>query len=124
MMGSWPVIVSGLVQGLGMGLIFIPLNTMAFATLGSTYRTDGASLLNLVRSVGASVGISVVTTLLGSNTQRSHEDLVAHITSSSIALIDPSTSDRLGSLRSEEHTSELQSLMRISYAVFCLKKKK
>src|SRR3546814_9389042 len=33
-----------------------------------------------------------------SNTQRSHEDLVAHITSSSIALIDPSTSDRLGSL--------------------------
>src|SRR3546814_9496785 len=31
---------------------------------------------------------------------------------------------RLGQLRSEEHTSELQSLMRISYAVFCLKKKK
>src|SRR3546814_1867622 len=31
---------------------------------------------------------------------------------------------RLGDLRSEEHTSELQSLMRISYAVFCLKKKK
>src|SRR3546814_9462227 len=30
----------------------------------------------------------------------------------------------LGVLRSEEHTSELQSLMRISYAVFCLKKKK
>src|SRR3546814_16603243 len=29
-----------------------------------------------------------------------------------------------GSMRSEEHTSELQSLMRISYAVFCLKKKK
>src|SRR3546814_8163654 len=32
--------------------------------------------------------------------------------------------DRQVSLRSEEHTSELQSLMRISYAVFCLKKKK
>src|SRR3546814_4620409 len=31
--------------------------------------------------------------------------------------------DRLGRRRSEEHTSELQSLMRISYAVFCLKKK-
>src|SRR3546814_8216863 len=31
---------------------------------------------------------------------------------------------RRGGLRSEEHTSELQSLMRISYAVFCLKKKK
>src|SRR3546814_8579173 len=34
---------------------------------------------------------------------------------------DPAASDRC---RSEEHTSELQSLMRISYAVFCLKKKK
>src|SRR3546814_5036715 len=31
---------------------------------------------------------------------------------------------RTGAIRSEEHTSELQSLMRISYAVFCLKKKK
>src|SRR3546814_2340451 len=36
----------------------------------------------------------------------------------------PSPADDLGKLRSEEHTSELQSLMRISYAVFCLKKKK
>src|SRR3546814_5031439 len=33
-------------------------------------------------------------------------------------------SDEIGAMRSEEHTSELQSLMRISYAVFCLKKKK
>src|SRR3546814_6246585 len=32
--------------------------------------------------------------------------------------------DEIGDMRSEEHTSELQSLMRISYAVFCLKKKK
>ncbi|MGN6690911.1 MAG: EmrB/QacA family drug resistance transporter, partial [Sphingopyxis sp.] len=98
MMGAWPVAVSGLVQGLGMGLVFIPLNTMAFATLGPAWRTDGASLLNLFRSVGASVGISVVTTLLGANTQISHEDLVAHITSGSVPMIDPSTSDRLGQL--------------------------
>src|SRR3546814_10869335 len=34
------------------------------------------------------------------------------------------TSPATGAIRSEEHTSELQSLMRISYAVFCLKKKK
>src|SRR3546814_8746152 len=37
---------------------------------------------------------------------------------------DGRTVDMVLSLRSEEHTSELQSLMRISYAVFCLKKKK
>lgn len=95
-MGMRPVIVSGLVQGLGMGLIFIPLNTMAFATIPPLYRTDGSSLLNLFRSVGASVGISIVTTLLGANTQTSHEDLVAHVTNSSTSLIDPSTADRFG----------------------------
>jgi DHA2 family multidrug resistance protein len=95
-MGMRPVIVSGLVQGLGMGLIFIPLNTMAFATIPPLYRTDGSSLLNLFRSVGASVGISIVTTLLGANTQTSHEDLVSHITSSSTSLLDPSTADRFG----------------------------
>src|SRR3546814_20455555 len=41
-------------------------------------------------------------------------------------LVDAAPADRveIGILRSEEHTSELQSLMRISYAVFCLKKKK
>ncbi|WP_447764883.1 MDR family MFS transporter [Sphingopyxis panaciterrae] len=95
-MGSWPVVVSGLVQGVGMGLVFIPLNTMAFATIPPQYRTDGASLLNLFRSVGASVGISVVTTLLGANIQTSHEDLAAHVTNSSVSLLDPSTADRFG----------------------------
>src|SRR3546814_7559070 len=35
---------------------------------------------------------------------------------------DPAFSAAMENLRSEEHTSELQSLMRISYAVFCLKK--
>src|SRR3546814_4911178 len=41
----------------------------------------------------------------------------------SVPKCNPSTESRFGE-RSEEHTSELQSLMRISYAVFCLKKKK
>ena len=95
-MGMQPVIISGLVQGLGMGLIFIPLNTMAFATIAPQHRTDGSSLLNLLRSLGASVGISVVTTLLGRNIQTSHQDLAAHVTNSSVALLDPSTADRFG----------------------------
>src|SRR3546814_7348816 len=40
------------------------------------------------------------------------------------AIGDAANAQLLGAIRSEEHTSELQSLMRISYAVFCLKKKK
>src|SRR3954470_3514276 len=57
---SRPVIVSGIVQGLGLGLIFVPLQSLAFETLAPRMRTTAAALLNLSRNVGGSVGISVV----------------------------------------------------------------
>ena len=75
-----PVVLNGFVQGLGMGLVFMPLNAMAFATLSPLFRTDGASLLNLFRSIGASAGISMVTMFLQRNGQISHADLAQHVT--------------------------------------------
>src|SRR3546814_5996771 len=101
-----PVVWTGLLQGVGLGLVFVPLNVMSFATLPSEYRTDGAGLLSLSRNIGASLGISVVSFLLARNIQISHADLAGHITAFNLPT------------RSEEHTSELQSLLRISYAVF------
>src|ERR671920_20910 len=59
---SRPVIVSGVVQGLGLGLIFVPLQTLAFETLAPKMRTTGAALLNLSRNIGGSIGISIVST--------------------------------------------------------------
>ena len=50
----------GLVQGFGMGFVFIPLSTVAFLTLPAQLRTDGTAMLTLVRNVASSVGISVV----------------------------------------------------------------
>jgi len=93
-----PFMVSGLVQGMGMGLVFIPLNTLAFASLPPHLRTDGSSLLNLFRSIGASVGISIASALLGKNIQTSHSDLASHITGSTINNIDASTADRFQGL--------------------------
>jgi DHA2 family multidrug resistance protein len=93
-----PFMVSGLVQGMGMGLVFIPLNTLAFASLPPRLRTDGSSLLNLFRSIGASVGISIASSLLGKNIQTSHSDLASHITDSTINNIDASTADRFQGL--------------------------
>ncbi len=95
-MGMQPVVISGLVQGVGMGLVFIPLNSLAFATIAPEYRTDASSLLNLFRSLGASFGISIVVTLLASSGQRTHEELGGHITSSAISMVDASTLDRFG----------------------------
>lgn len=88
------IIWASLIQGLGMGLVFIPMNSMAFATLPPELRTEASSLLNLARSIGASVGIAVVTALLASNLQVSHADLAANVTSSMIDAVDVSTIDR------------------------------
>ncbi len=88
------VILLGFLQGFGMGLVFIPLNSSAFATLPALLRTEGSSLLNLFRAIGASIGISIVTVLLGQNIQRSHSELAGHVTGSVTDAIDFSTMDR------------------------------
>ncbi|RYD60367.1 MAG: MFS transporter, partial [Sphingomonadales bacterium] len=88
------------IQGLGMGLVFIPMNSMAFATLPPSMRTEASSLLNLSRSIGASVGISVVTTLIARNVQVAHQDLASHVTSSMTSAIDVTTVDRFQAIGS------------------------
>jgi len=88
------IVVSGLIQGLGIGLVFIPLNATAFATLPPQLRTDGSSLLNLTRSVGSSIGISVMMTLLLRNTQSVHSDLAGHITPAITGMLDLSSLQR------------------------------
>lgn len=96
-MDTRPVIVSGLIQGLGLGLIFVPLNTIAFATLAPRLRTDASGLFTLIRSIGSSVGISLVTTLLVRNSQIGHADLAAQVTPFSLPQIDPSMAQAIGS---------------------------
>jgi DHA2 family multidrug resistance protein len=75
-MGHGPVIVSGVVQGIGLGLIFVPLNTVGFATLDARQRTAGTSLFNLARNIGGSTGISIMATLLTRNIQLGDAGLV------------------------------------------------
>jgi DHA2 family multidrug resistance protein len=86
---SRPVIVSGVVQGLGLGLIFVPLQSLAFETLVPKMRTTAAALLNLSRNIGGSVGISVVSTQLVRMTQVAHADLAHNITEQTIPTMDP-----------------------------------
>jgi DHA2 family multidrug resistance protein len=88
-MDSWPVISTGIIQGLGLGLVFVPLSTVAFATLEVHYRTDAASLFSLVRNLGSSIGISVVTLYLTRNVQINHEELGAFISPFNPVLRDP-----------------------------------
>jgi DHA2 family multidrug resistance protein len=83
------IVVCGLIQGLGMGFVFIPLSTVAFLTLPQHLRTDGTSMLTLVRNVASSAGISVVIANLTSKTTTFHSQLAEHISPFNDALQSP-----------------------------------
>lgn len=78
-MGSGPVIWTGVLQGLGLGLVFVPLSTIAFSTIDAKYRADATSLFSLVRNIGSSIGISIVSVMLARNIQTNHVELGAAI---------------------------------------------
>ena len=74
------LIESGFIQGLGLGFIFVPLSTNTFGTLAPADRAQGTGLFSLMRNLGSSIGISVVASLLTSETQVNHADLAGTIT--------------------------------------------
>ncbi len=95
-MGEQPFIVSGIVQGVGLGLIFVPLNTLAFATLPADLRTDAASFFMLLRNLGGSVGVSAAVGILARQTQVSHADIGGALTPYTIPWADGSVARALG----------------------------
>ena len=78
-MGPELVVTAGITQGFGVGLIFVPLSTVVFATLDPRLRTDAAGLFTLVRNIGSSVGISILEAILVRNTATIHADLIRHV---------------------------------------------
>ena len=73
------VVRSGGVQGLGLGPVFEPLTTVAFAKLEPRFRADATRLCSLARSIGSSIGISQVTAALARNVQTSRAEVRAFI---------------------------------------------
>jgi DHA2 family multidrug resistance protein len=78
-MGSALVVQSGFLQGLGLGMIFVPLSTVAFATLAPSLRNDGTPIFSLLRNIGSSIGISLIQTYLTQRTARAHALLAIDI---------------------------------------------
>jgi DHA2 family multidrug resistance protein len=74
------IVVLGVIQGAGLGLVFVPLSTVAFATLPEHLRTSGTAMLTLVRNIGSSVGISMVIAQLTSTTTLMHARLTEYVT--------------------------------------------
>jgi DHA2 family multidrug resistance protein len=88
-MDWWPVIWAGVVQGFGLGFLFVPLSAVAFSTLPSAMRTEAAGIFSLIRNIGGSIGISVVETVLAQATQTRHASLVSNLTPYDPALQQP-----------------------------------
>jgi DHA2 family multidrug resistance protein len=106
-MDSHLVIVSGFVQGLGIGFTFVPLSAATFATLAPRLRNEGTPVYSLVRNIGGSVGISIVQALLTRGTAQAHEQLAGLVTRGNLGLqslppgLDPSTQTGLAVLNAE-----------------------
>ena len=73
------IVTVSIIQGFGFGLVFVPLSTVAFLTLPNHLRTDGTSMLTLLRNVASSVGISLVIAQLTQGTRYNYAILNEHI---------------------------------------------
>ncbi|MDT8429200.1 MAG: DHA2 family efflux MFS transporter permease subunit [Pseudomonadales bacterium] len=75
---------TGMMQGFGLGFIFVPLSTVAYATLAPQYRAEAASIFSLSRNMGSSVGISLVMTVLARNMAVNHAYLTENVTAQTL----------------------------------------
>jgi DHA2 family multidrug resistance protein len=78
-MDAMPFITTGIIQGLGIGLLFVPLSVTAFATLTPALRSEGTAVYTLVRNLGSSVGISMMQALDTQQTSVAHADMAAQV---------------------------------------------
>lgn len=74
------LVFTGIVQGLGLGFVFVPLSTITFSTLNQRYRTEGTAMFSLMRNIGSSIGISSMVALAAHNTQVNHAVLGEQLT--------------------------------------------
>jgi DHA2 family multidrug resistance protein len=78
-MDTQPIVVSGLVQGFGLGFVFVPLSTISFSTLPRSVLTQGTAIFSLMRNIGSSIGIAILEALFVENTQIVHSRLVEQL---------------------------------------------
>ncbi len=69
---------AGLLQGFGVGMMFLPLTLITFETLPVALRTDGSAIFHLLRNIGSSIGISLAVTFLVRSTQHNRAELAEH----------------------------------------------
>jgi DHA2 family multidrug resistance protein len=92
------VIATGFLQGLGLGLLFVPVTTLAYATLSPALRDEAAALYNLSRNLGTSVGVSIVMAILSRKLWINQQELAARLDPTALALLEHPGTGQLLSL--------------------------
>ena len=78
-MDARQTVISGFLQGLGTGQVFVALSLMAFSTLPPRYRNEGSVMFTLIRSIGSAAGISVLSALTVRSSAAVHSRLIEGI---------------------------------------------
>ncbi|MGE5163827.1 MAG: DHA2 family efflux MFS transporter permease subunit [Sphingobacteriales bacterium] len=89
------IVATSVVQGIGLGLLFVPISTVAFATLPNHLRTGATAITTLTRNIGSSIGISMVIANLTSKTTEMHARLTEQVTPFNDALQMPDVAANL-----------------------------
>ncbi|MEZ5853458.1 MAG: DHA2 family efflux MFS transporter permease subunit [Hyphomicrobiaceae bacterium] len=76
---AWPIVWTGVLQGIGAGSIVVPLGVVTFATLDARHRTEAAAIWNLVRSAGSSIGIAIAVFIVTRMASVMRSDIVDHV---------------------------------------------
>ncbi|HLJ65309.1 MAG TPA: DHA2 family efflux MFS transporter permease subunit [Stellaceae bacterium] len=76
----WTIAWARIILSVGLAFLFIPISTIAYAGLSPNKYSDAASLINLSRNIGGSIGIALLTTFLSRRAQIHQNFLVAHAT--------------------------------------------
>ena len=78
-----------MLQGFGLGLMFVPLNMIALSTVPAALRTQGTAMWTLIRNLGSSIGVSIVIANLTNKTIVMHARLSESLTPFNQAMADP-----------------------------------
>ena len=89
------IAVTSVIQGFSIGMLFVPLSTVAFLTLRSELRTEGTAMLTLIRNIFSSIGISVMIAELTNTTTVMHARIVENVTPFNDALRMPNVTSTL-----------------------------
>ncbi|MFD1882778.1 DHA2 family efflux MFS transporter permease subunit [Paracoccus pacificus] len=107
--GFWDLAIPGVVSGLGMGLFFVPMSTLAFQNVGPDRQDEASGIYGVTRSIGSSIGIAIIGWQVASRTQFHWSVLSSHLTAFNPNVwrylqplgLDPTTAEGAGQLAAQ-----------------------